>query len=57
MSGAGGHINALFRCQRLLWSSCGQPMSALSRAAPTRPLAGASLLTVALLPCNCQLCK
>ena len=55
MSGAGGHINALFRCQRLLWSSCGRPMSASSRAAPTRPLAGASLLTAALLPCNCQL--
>ena len=40
MSGAGGHINALFRCQRLLWSSCGRPTSALSRAAPIRPSAG-----------------
>ena len=52
MSGAGVRISALSRCRRLLWSSCGRPMSALSRAAPTRPLAGASLLTAALLPCK-----
>ena len=48
MSGAGVHISALSRCRRLPWSSCGRPMSALSRAAPTRPSAGAPLLTAAL---------
>ena len=48
MSGAGEHISALFRCRRLLWSSCGRPMSASSRAAPTRPSAGASPLTPSL---------
>ena len=40
MDPSGGRTLGRSACQRLLWSSCGPPTSALSRAAPTSPWEG-----------------